>query len=169
MRDDEDEALDDEPQRRGREASEKQLGFIRVLAQKLKLDDDALAELVEEVAGTRELEDLQVNQASEVIDELQTRAREKGVDLSQPSISEKQIGFVRSLKRRAHMTDAEFAQFLQEKAGTSELEQVGRRDASAVIDALLALTKDGGGGGNRAPARPSSPPPPVDEDDDVPF
>ncbi|MCA8920655.1 MAG: hypothetical protein KDD82_02530 [Planctomycetes bacterium] len=175
MSDEEDRDEPEPPPTRGpREASEKQLGFVRALQRKLGLDDEALADVADEVAGVRELEELKVNEASELIDELQTRAREKGVDLSQQAkISEKQVGFVKTLKRRAHMTDAEFGAFLQEHAGTAELEEVGRRDASAVIDALLALTKSGGGkpAASAAPPPPSRPAPPLDPagDDDVPF
>jgi len=169
---DEEEHHDEPPPRGAREASEKQLGFIRVLQRKLSLDDEGLAKVCDEVAGVSVLEELLVNQASELIDELQTRAREQGVDLdAQPSISEKQIGFAKSLKRRAHMTDAEFAAFLQEHAGTTELEQVGRRDASKVIDALLALTKSGGKPAAAAPPPRPQPGPPLDPDgdDEVPF
>lgn len=163
-------------------ASDKQLSFIRVLQEKMKLEDAALADVLDEVAGVRELAELGRREASEVIDELQVRAREEGIDLdAQPRASEKQVGFMRSLKRRAHLTDEEFAAFLEEHAGVRAPEEVGKRDASAIIDALLKMAESGGkpGGAPKAAAKPrkgpskarggDAPPPPPAADDDVPF
>lgn len=153
------------------DASEKQLNFIRLLQQKIGINDEDMVELLQDVAGKSTLEALDRPEASEVIDELQIQAKDKGVDLdSQPGASDKQIGFMKSLKRRAHLTDDEFAKFLDKHAGTTQVEKVGKRDASKVIDALLALVdgaKDGGDKGGK-PDKRAAPPPPAD-DDDVPF
>lgn len=172
-------------------ASDKQLSFIRVLQEKMSLEDAALADILDEVAGVRELAALGRREASDVIDELQVRAREEGIDLdAQPRASEKQVGFMRSLKRRAHLTDDEFAAFLEEHAGVREPELVGKRDASRIIDELLKRAEGakGGPGGKPAGGRPAggagaptgkkatgrkgktadAPPPPA-ADDDVPF
>ena len=188
------------PPRSSEPASEKQLAFIRVLQDKMALSDEKLAEVLDEVAGTKELAELGRREASEVIDELQVRAREEGIDLeAQPKASEKQVGFMRSLKRRAHLTDDEFAAFLEEHAGVTQPEEVGKRDASRIIDELLKRAESGGGKGGAKPAkgkaapkkadkpaapkkaRPAPPPaddddrppddayPPPDADDDVPF
>ena len=162
-------------------ASDKQLSFIRVLQEKMSLEDAALADVLDEVAGVRELAALGRREASEVIDELQVRAREEGIDLdAQPRASDKQVGFMRSLKRRAHLTDDEFSAFLEEHAGVTQPEEVGKRDASAIIDALLKMAEAGGKPGGGAKGKPAAkkappkkkagdaPPPPAD-DDDVPF
>lgn len=125
-------------------ASEKQLKFIRALQKKVEVSDDELDDLVMEVTDGP-IDDLTVRNASEVIDELKIKAREKGIDLdAQPAVSEKQIKFIKSLKRRALLTDAEFASLLQEKGGVSSVADLGRRDASGVIDELKALEKKGG-------------------------
>ena len=92
---------------------------------------------MDEVTGRAALEELNRREASEVIDELQTVAKEKGIDLSPPKASEKQVGFLKSLKRRAHLTDEEFTALLEEKGGVRELSELGRRDASSLIDELL--------------------------------
>lgn len=154
MSDDEGEGDEGAEKPRG-DASEKQLNFIRSLQKRVSLDDDELEAIVRDVAGVDSLDDLDRKQASEVIDELQTVAREKGIDLdSQPLASEKQVGFMKSLKRRAHLTDDEFAALLQDKAGVTTPEEVGKRDASAIIDELLALAnKPEGGAKKKAPAK----------------
>ncbi|MGE0709623.1 MAG: hypothetical protein AB7N76_23910 [Planctomycetota bacterium] len=134
-------------------ASEKQLNFVRLLKDKVGLTDEEFARMLGDVCGTEDLETLDIAQASEMIDALQTEARERGVDLdSQPRASEKQVGFILSLKRRAHLTDAEFKQLLQDVCGVEVVEEVGRRDASALIDQLKARADaargDGGAGGS---------------------
>lgn len=170
-------------------ASEKQLGFIRVLLDKVKLSDDELVAVLKDVAGKESLDDLNVGEASAVIDQIQIEAKERNVSL-ETKASDKQIGFIKSLKRRAHLTSAEFADLLQEIAGVSELEEVGKRHASALIDALQAKAKGEGGGGGGGGGRsrggsaggggsvggrtpPSAPPsdagPPAWNDEDVPF
>jgi hypothetical protein len=125
--------------------SEKQKNFIVSLQKRIGLE-----ELLHEVAGASAVDDLSRKDASNVIDELQVVAREKGIDLdAQPKASDKQVGFMKQLKRRAHLTDDEFAALLQDRAGVTEPEEVGKRDASAVIDELLAMAdgkKDKPGG-----------------------
>ena len=173
----------------GPPASEKQIKFIQVLQKRVGVAEEEMQRLLDEVTGKAALEDLTVREASELIDELHTQARERGVDLdAQVKASDKQVGFIKSLKRRAHLTDDEFTTLLQEQAGVTVLEELGRRDASAVIDALLARAdgKGGdkpaprgrgaaGGAARRAPAQPAPrqapPPPPIEDydDDDVPF
>ena len=120
------------------DASEKQLGFIRVLARKCELDDQALGDFVEDLTDCVGLEALSRAAASQVIEGLQDKARKQGVDLdSQPAASDKQLNFLKSLRRRAGLTDEAFQALLQEVAGVEQLEQVGRRDASKLIDMLL--------------------------------
>lgn len=152
------------------DASEKQLNFIRVLQRKVGINDEDMTELLQDVAGKSTLEALDRPEASEVIDELQIQAKDKGIDLdAQPAASNKQIGFMKSLKRRAHLTDDEFAKFLTEHANTTQVDKVGKRDASKVIDALLQIVDGDKGGGDKGggkPAPQSAPPPP---DDEVPF
>jgi hypothetical protein len=122
-------------------ASEKQLNFIRSLQRRMTLADDELAKVLDEVCGVQALEDLGRKEASEVIDELQVRAREKGIDLdAQQKASDKQVGFMKQLKRRAHLTDDEFAALLQDRAGVTDAADVGKRDASAIIDELMAIS-----------------------------
>jgi uncharacterized protein DUF1018 len=160
-------------------ASEKQLKFIGVLLDKVKLTDEELVEVLKDVAGKESLDDLNVGEASSVIDEIQIKAKERNVSLESKA-SEKQIGFIKSLKRRAHLTGAEFTELLQEIGGVSEVENLGKRHASAMIDALQAKAKGGGGGGRSrgggstgGRTAPSAPPtdagPPAWDDDDVPF
>ncbi len=128
--------------------SEKQLKFIAVLQDKVGLSEADMTTLVEDLAGKESLEELTRREASELIDELHVQARDKGIDLdAQPLASEKQVGFMRSLKRRAHLTDEEFTRLLEERAGVSDVEQVGKRDASALIDELIKLADAKGGGG----------------------
>lgn len=178
-------------------ASEKQLNFARLLKDKVGLSDDEFATLLQDVSGQDSMENLTVADASGLIDELQIKAKERGVDLNtQTKASDKQIGFIKSLKRRAHLTDDEFAELLQELAGVTEVEEVGKRDASALIDELQKRAKgegSAGGGAKKAPAKKapaqkksgggarrarhedeSAPPPredspPAWDDDDVPF
>lgn len=143
------------------EPSEKQLSFISSLQKRIGLSDEELAAVLRDVASVDDVGSLDRRQASEVIDELQTVAKDKGVDLdAQPKASDKQVGFMKSLKRRAHLTDEEFSKFLEERAGVSEPEEVGKRDASKVIDDLLALANKGGakGGGGEAKAAPKKAP-----------
>lgn len=167
-------------------ASEKQLKFIGVLLDKVKLSDDELVAVLKDVAGKESLDDLNVGEASAVIDEIQIKAKERNVSLESKA-SDKQIGFIKSLKRRAHLTGAEFTELLQEIGGVTEVENLGKRHASAMIDALQAKAKGGGGGGGGGRSRggsrgggttggrtpPSAPPsdagPPAWDDDDVPF
>jgi hypothetical protein len=152
-------AADDEPEggeageRPRGDASEKQLNFIRSLQKRMSLPDDELEAILEEVCGAHALEDLGRKDASEVIDELQVRAREKGIDLdAQPKASDKQVSFMKQLKRRAHLTDDEFASFLQDRAGVTDAADVGKRDASTIIDELLKLADGKGKPGGAAPA-----------------
>jgi len=171
-----------EPQERApRLASDKQLKFVAVLQRKIGLSDDELADVVAELGGEGGLEDLTRRQASELIDEMHIRARDRGVDLdAQPRASDKQIGFLRSLRRRAHLTEDEFGAFLEERAGVSDVEQVGKRDASRLIDELLARAEgraprggeapDRAPRGGEAPARAPAPmAEPEDGYDDPPF
>jgi hypothetical protein len=184
------------------EPSGKQLGFLRALKDQLKLDDAKLGELISEVTrdpDLRHVENLGRRQASEVIDELLIRAKEKGIDLdaSAPRASEKQVGYMLSLKRRAHLTDVEFAALLDDVAGVKDPKDVSKRDASQVIDRLLATideAKPAGAktsspsksskkpaGGKRTtypkvPLEPRDdgpperePPPEAADDDDLPF
>ncbi|RMG10904.1 MAG: hypothetical protein D6731_16550 [Planctomycetota bacterium] len=158
-------------------ASEKQLKFIRVLAEKLSLSEDELAALAREVGGEEGLDGLTVRTASELIDELKIQGRERGVDLdAQDRASDKQVGFIKSLKRRALLTTEEFEALLLERGGVRTPEELGKRDASAVIDALKELERQakakGGGRGTVTPPRAGGAPPPTDDDrydDDVPF
>lgn len=184
--------LAEPPKRRGGPppASEKQLNFARLLKDKVGLSDEEFATLVQDVSGQESLEDLTVADASGIIDELQIKAKERGVDLNtQAKASDKQVGFIKSLKRRAHLTDEEFEELLREVAGVSEVEEVGKRDASALIDELQNRAKAEGGAPKKgaapkksatpkksAPAKPkrAAPPPqdagpPAWDDDDVPF
>lgn len=185
------------------EPSGKQLGFLRALKDQLKLDDAKLGDLIAEVTrdpDLRRVEDLGRRQASEVIDELLIRAKEKGIDLdaSAPRASEKQVGYMLSLKRRAHLTDVEFAALLDDVAGVKDAKEVSKRDASQVIDRLLATIdkeKSAGAktssskkpaGAKRTSAKPKRaeprdeasddrppdrepPPEPSEDDDDLPF
>lgn len=59
------------------------------------------------------------------------------VNLDAPS--EKQLKFIKSLKRKKHLTEAELSEVLRAQAGVKLLDYLGRQDASKVIDALLAL------------------------------
>ncbi len=154
--------------------SDKQLAFAQVLIRKAGLSEEALEALLQEVAGKRTLEDLSRREASEVIDELQIKARELGIDLdAQDPPSDKQLNFILSLKRQAHLTEQEFLALIQEVAAVASLEEVGRRDASRLIEALLKLKKGGPKGsppGAPPPAGPSfADDPPEAYDDDVPF
>lgn len=157
-------------------ASDKQLKFIAVLQRKMGLSDDTLADICTELADTAAVEDLTRRQASELIDELHVRARDRGVDLdAQPRASDKQIGFLRSLRRRAHMTEDEFTAFLQDRAGISDVEQVGKRDASRLIDELLARAEGRAPKGDAPAPAPErggaarSAPAPEEDYDDPPF
>lgn len=53
--------------------------------------------------------------------------------------SEKQVKFIKALKRRKHQSAVEFEALLREHAGVMRLEDLRRSEASAVIDALQAL------------------------------
>ncbi len=171
-------------------ASENQLKFIGVLKDKVGVSDEDLASLLEDLTGKESLDELDKRDASALIDELHVLAKEKGIDLT-PRATDKQIGFLKSLRRRAHLTEDEFTALLEERAGVSDVEEIGRREASALIDELLKQAdaeKGGGskGGGKpagasrpgRKPARqqdgeegppPPPPPPPGGYDDDPPF
>ena len=195
MSDEAEEQQDDEPRRGGGPppASEKQLGFIGVLRDKVKINDADFRNLIEDVSGKTELEDLNIGEASELIDALQTEAKERGVSLADKA-TDKQVGFIKSLKRRAHLTEAEFKQVLQDTCSIESLDDLSKRDASGLIDELKKLAdqeKTGGrppvkskgkgkskssGGGSKASdapeggrwVTPPSGPPPID-DDEVPF
>lgn len=143
--------------------SEKQLNFIASLQKRIGLGEDELEEILQDAAQVGTVEELDRKSASIVIDQLMIEAKDRGVDLdSQPKASDKQVGFMKQLKRRAHLTDEEFAKFLEERAGVSEPEEVGKRDASTIIDELLKLANDGGAkggakaGGAKAGGAPGS-------------
>jgi len=155
-----------EEEDRGPPASEKQLNYIKVLQKQINLSDEGLDRLVDDVTGAA-LDDLSKREASDVISEIKIKAREMGLDPdAQPAVSDKQVGFIKSLKRRALLTDAEFADLLGELGGVAEVEDLGRRDASKVIDELLRLEKQGGKRGKPV-TRPAKD---IDDDDDeVPF
>jgi hypothetical protein len=139
-----DEPREERPRRGPPPASEKQVNFIKVLQKQVSLSDADLETLVEEVTGGG-LDDLTTRSASEVIDELKIKGREQGIDLdSQPKLSDKQLGFLKSLKRRALLTDDEFTQLLQDMGGVEAPDDLGRRDASKVIDHLLKKADQGG-------------------------
>jgi hypothetical protein len=166
----EDEGPGPEPEaRRIPPASEKQLKFIQGLKKQVQFTDEELVTLVHEVTnGT--LDELNVKQASEVIDELKITGREKGIDFdAQPKASDKQVGFIKSLKRKALLTDSEFETLLQQKAGVPKVEDLGKRDASAVIDELIKLKDSGGSKGKPEAAAPR--PKAIDDGnyEDVPF
>ncbi|HBP18249.1 MAG TPA: hypothetical protein DEA08_10710 [Planctomycetes bacterium] len=191
MSDEAEEQQDEEPRRGGGPpaASEKQLGFIGVLRDKVKINDADFRNLIEDVSGKTELEDLNIAEASELIDALQTEARERGVSLADKA-TEKQVGFIKTLKRRAHLTEAEFKQVLQDTCSIESLDELSKRDASGLIDELKKLAdqeKSGGrpaakpkgkakSGGKKSDGPPDggqwvtppSGPPPID-DDEVPF
>lgn len=164
-------------------ASEKQLKFAAVLRDKIKLTDEEFAGLLEDVCGKTTMEGLLISEASELIDALQTEARERGVDLdTQPKVSEKQVGFIKSLKRRAHLTDAEFTALLEDMGGVTELEELGRRDASSLIDELKTRAEaeragkpSRSSGSKKTPSRnaadsaPAPPPRVIADEDDIPF
>lgn len=175
-----DDELDDDDRDTSPPASEKQLNYIRVLQKQVGLSDEELTTLLDEVTGVAELETLTIKKASMAIDQLRIEAKERGIDLdSQPKASEKQVKFIKSLKRRAQLTQDEFSTLLEEVGGVSEVEEIGKRDASAMIDELLALA-DGLKSGaakkktkpNKKAAKKAPEPEPQDDgeyDDDVPF
>ena len=102
---DDDEQGDDEDRDDSPPASEKQVNYIKVLQRKVGLKDGEMESLLDEVAGQTDLEKLTVRKASAVIDQLRIEAKERGIDPdSQPTASDKQVGFIKSLKRRAQLT-----------------------------------------------------------------
>jgi hypothetical protein len=161
------------------EPSEKQLSFLKSLRERIGMSDEKLGDLIAQVTDDKDLRtttELSRRQTSEVIDELMIRAKEAGVDLeSSPKATEKQVGFILSLKRRAHLTDVEFKALLEEVAGVKDTAEVTRKHASELIDKLQAMAAKGGGaapakGGSKksAPAKKSAPPKkaaPRDEDE----
>jgi hypothetical protein len=168
--------------------SEKQIAFVRALRERIGLSEDELKDLIAEVAedeDCRSVESLSRKEASAVIDELMIKAKEKGLSLESPRATEKQVSFMLSLKRRAHLTDVEFGALLDDVAKVKDPAQVSKRDASSVIDRLLALAneqkdpKARGKGtreskGAQKPAAAKKPPPepeeePGEEEEDVPF
>src|SRR5579871_3078746 len=154
---------DKRPARRsgGGAPSEKQVAFIKSLQSRLKLTDAQLGEIVKEVVEADSFDAIDRMEASELIDDLMRRAEEAGVDTSPQAgtATEKQVKFMKSLKRRAKLDDEAFAKIVEETTGAKKLEEVGKREASALIDKLLALSggtpgkpPERGGGGGRAPA-----------------
>jgi hypothetical protein len=176
--------------------SEKQIGFIGRLQQSLKLTDTQLQEVVKEVTNCDSVMEMGRGDASRLIDHLLAQAKESGVDTQAGSVAtEKQVKFMKSLKKKAKLDDPAFEAFLMENAKVKTAEEVGKREASTVIDKLIALTggtpKPATGGRGGPPGAKSAPPakapaakkPPADEegppdrpddgpkgdDDDVPF
>ena len=144
--------------------SEKQIQFIGRLQVSLKLTDLQLAEVVKEVTNCDSVMEMGRGDASQLIDHLLAQAKESGVDTqSGAAASEKQVKFIKSLKRKAKLDDAAFEAFLMEHAKVKTAEEVGRREASAVIDKLIAMTggtsKPMGGGPGGPPAKGKAPPP----------
>src|SRR5947199_7306135 len=141
--------------------SEKQISFIGRLQQSLKLTDTQLADVVKEVTNCDSVMEMGRGDASRLIDHLLAQAKESGVDTQAGSTAtEKQVKFMHSLKRKAKLDDAAFEAFLVENAKVKTAEEVGKRDASSVIDKLIALTggtpkpmKEGGGPGGAPPPR----------------
>jgi hypothetical protein len=134
--------------------SEKQIQFIGRLQQSLKLTDDQLAEVVKEVTNCDSVMEMGRGDASQLIDHMLAQAKESGVDTqSGAAASEKQVKFMKSLKRKAKLDDAAFEAFLMENAKVKTAEEVGRREASTVIDKLIAMT-----GGTSKPMAPGGPP-----------
>ena len=132
--------------------SEKQIAFIGTLQQRLKLTNEQLDALVKEVTGAESLAELSRGHASTLIDDLMNRAKEAGVD-GPPTgavATEKQVKFMKSLQKKAKLDAAGFEKLLMENANVKEPELVGKREASLVIDKLLALT---GEAPRPAPAR----------------
>lgn len=158
--------------------SEKQISFIGKLQQSLKLTDAQLADVVKEVTNCLSVMEMGRGDASTLIDHLLNQAKESGVDTQAGSVAtEKQVKFMKSLKKKAKLDDAAFEAFLMEHAKVKTAEEVSKRDSSPVIDKLIALTggtpkpatdRGGGGGGGgrggfrggakgggRAPAAPA--------------
>ncbi|MBI3722862.1 asparagine--tRNA ligase [bacterium] len=127
------------------------------LQQRLSLSDEQLAAVLKEVVEVGSLDELDRMEASEIIDDLMRRAEEAGVDTSPQAgtATEKQVKFMKSLKRRAKLDDAAFEKIVEETAGVKKLEDVGKREASALIDKLLALS---GGTPSKPPGERGAPP-----------
>src|SRR5438270_11832348 len=92
--------------------SEKQLTFITTLQGRLKFTDDQLAETITKlIPGKTSVLELGRMEASELIDDLLRKAEEAGVDTSPQTgpASEKQVKFIKSLKRRAKLDHDGFA------------------------------------------------------------
>jgi hypothetical protein len=141
--------------------SDKQLAFIFSLQKRLQLADDQLKTIVKDLFKAEGLEGLSRGEASELIDDLKTRAEEAGVDkapMTGPA-SEKQIKFMKSLKRKAKLDDAAFGKLLQEIAHVDDVENVQKKEASELINKLIELTggtptaAPGARGGGRGKAK----------------
>src|SRR5581483_39909 len=139
--------------------SEKQISFIGRLQQSLKYTDAQLAEVVKEVTNCDSVMEMGRGDASRLIDHLLAQAKESGVDTQQGSVAtEKQVKFMKAGKKKAKLDDPAFEAFLMENAKVKTAEEVGKRDASTVIDKLIAMTGGTpkpatGGGAGGPPAR----------------
>ena len=134
--------------------SEKQISFIGRLQQSLKYTDAQLAEVVKEVTNCDSVMEMGRGDASALIDHLLQQAKDSGVDTQAGSTAtEKQVKFMKSLKKKAKLDDAAFEAFLVENAKVKTPEEVSKRDASPVIDKLIALS-----GGTPKPAAGGGPP-----------
>ena len=143
--------------------SDKQIQFIGRLQTSLKLTDVQLAEVVKEVTNCDSVMEMGRGAASQLIDHLLAQAKESGVDTqSGAAASEKQVKFMKSLKKKAKLDDAAFEAFLMEHAKVKTAEEVGRKEASAVIDKLIVMTGGtskpmAGGAPGGGPARGKAP------------
>ncbi len=146
--------------------SEKQIAFIGRLQQSMKLNDNQLADVVKEVTNCDSVMEMGRGDASRLIDHLLQQAKESGVDTQAGSVAtEKQVKFILSLKKKAKLDDAAFEAFLMENAKVKTAAEVSKKDASPVIDKLIALTGGtpkpaaerpaGGRGGFRGGAKPA--------------
>ena len=104
--------------------------------------NEQIAAIVKEKFSAEGLEGLSRGEASELIDDLKTRAEEAGVDkapMAGPA-SEKQIKFMKSLKRKAKLDDASWNVFVKEIGKVDEIEQIQKAEASLLINKLIELT-----------------------------
>jgi hypothetical protein len=142
--------------------SEKQIAFIGRLQQSMKLTDAQLADIVKEVTNCDSVMEMGRGDASTLIDHLLGQAKASGVDTQAGSVAtEKQVKFMRSLKKKAKLDDAAFEAFLLENAKVKTPEEVGKRDASVVIDKLIGMTggtpRPASGGAGGPPSRGGPP------------
>jgi hypothetical protein len=119
--------------------SDKQMAFIRTLIMRLEMKDDEFNKILTEKFQVNSLEELGRGDASGLIDELKERADKLPPAPGQGNATEKQVKFMKSLKKRAKLDDAGFTALLQEVAKVATAEEVGKKEASAVIDKLLSL------------------------------